>query len=99
MKSVTIGANVVSIGKNAFANCKRMTSVTIGKKVKKIEAGAFSKCTKLKTVTFKGTVTTIAKKSFKGSKVKTVKVPKPLRKNKKFLQKVKKAGMNVKKLK
>lgn len=99
MKSVTIGANVVSIGKNAFANCKRMTSVTIGKKVKKIEAGAFSKCTKLKTVTFKGTVTTIAKKSFKGSKVKTVKVPKSLRKNKKFLQKVKKAGMNVKKLK
>lgn len=99
MKSVTIGSGITSIGKNAFSGCKSMTSVTIGKDVQKIEGGAFSKCSKLKTVSFKGAPKTIAKNSFKGTKVKTVKVPKKVKKDKKFLQKVKKAGMKVSKLK
>lgn len=99
LKNVKIGDNVVSIGKNAFSKCSNLKSVTFGKKVTKIDGGAFSKCPKLKKVIFKGTaVKTIAKKSFKGSKVNKVKVPKSLKKNKAFLKKVKKAGMKVSKL-
>ena len=99
LKKVQIGDSIVSIGKSAFASCQKLTSVTFGKAVTTIDGAAFSKCKKLKTVTFKGTaVKTIKKKSFNGSKVKKVKVPKSLKKNKAFLKKVQRAGMKVKKL-
>lgn len=99
LKKVQIGDSVVSVGKNAFSKCSNLKTVTFGKKVTKIDGGAFSGCKKLKKVIFKGSaVKTIAKKSFKGSNVTKVKVPKNLKKNKAFLNKVKKSGMKVTKL-
>lgn len=96
LTSVVIGSSVTSIGKNAFANASGLKSVTIGKKVKTIEAGAFSGCKKLNSVIFKGTaVKTIKKQAFKGtSKKMNVKVPKSLKKNKKFKKKLTSAGMS-----
>ncbi|MCI8786852.1 MAG: leucine-rich repeat protein [Eubacterium sp.] len=98
LSGVTIGSSVTSIGKNAFANCKKLKSVVIGKSVKTIGKNAFNGCKILKTVTFKGTaVKSIGSKAFKGTAKKiTVKVPKKLKKNKKFKQKLTKAGMSKK---
>lgn len=96
--TVKIGSEtckVVTIGKNAFKGSKKLTSVIIGKNVTKIEGSAFANSKKLKQVTFKGTsVKTIAGKAFTkiASKV-TVKVPKKLKKDSKFKNKLKKAGM------
>lgn len=96
--SVVLGSGVTSIGKNAFANSAKLKSVTIGKAVKSIQSGAFSGCKKLSNVIFKGTsVKTIQKKAFKGTSKKiTVKVPKKLKKDKKFKKKLTGAGMNKK---
>lgn len=42
LKSVTIGENVKTIGKNAFRSCKKLKKITfLGKKVKKIGSKAF----------------------------------------------------------
>ena len=51
LKSVTIGKNVTSIGKNAFNGCKKLTKVKFnGTAVKQIKGGAFKKTNKKMTV-------------------------------------------------
>ena len=69
---------VTEIASGALKNYKKLTSVTIGKNVAKIGASAFSGCKKLKKLTINSTKLTKAgvKKAFKGSYIKTVKVPK-----------------------
>lgn len=49
INSLTIGANVTTIGKEAFCNCSLKT-VTLGASLKKIDEGAFNGCTSLRTV-------------------------------------------------
>lgn len=61
---------VTSIGKKAFAGCKKLKSVTLGANVTKIEKQAFSKCTKLAKLTVKGKLTKVEKKAFAGCKKK-----------------------------
>lgn len=87
---------VTSIDKNVFQNNKKINTVTIGKNVTSIGANAFKKCTKLKTVNWKGTkAPKIKGGAFKGTKVKTVTVPKKMAgKQLKTLQKrLKSAGV------
>ena len=47
IKSVTIGNNVTSIGREAFSECTGLTSITIPEKVTTIGSEAFSGCTGL----------------------------------------------------
>ena len=76
--SATIGKNVTSIGKNAFAGCGKLNKVTIKSKVlKKIDSNAFKGCGSLKTVTIKSkAIKTVGKNAFKGiNKNAQIKVP------------------------
>ena len=51
LTKVTIGKNVITIGKEAFSGCSKVSSVTIGTGLKAISNNAFYNCKKLKTVT------------------------------------------------
>ena len=66
IKSVTIGNNVTSIGREAFSDCTGLTSITIPEKVTTIGSGAFSDCTGLTSITIPEKVTTIGRKAFSG---------------------------------
>ncbi|WP_022759796.1 BspA family leucine-rich repeat surface protein [Butyrivibrio sp. AD3002] len=55
IKSLTIGKNVTSIGKDAFKGCKKLKKITIdANKSLKIEKNAFKKIAKKATVSVKG---------------------------------------------
>ena len=101
MTSLTIGNNVVTIGKNAFANCTKLKKVTVnGNKLKTIGKNAFSGDKKLKTINMKKvkSLKTVGKSAFKGvSKKITVRVPK----NKKaaYVRIFKKGGIAANKIK
>lgn len=101
VKKATIGAQVTSIGDQAFSGCTKLSSVVIGAKVSKIGKQAFFNCKKLKTITLNcKNLKTVHKTAFKktpSSKV-TVKMPKGLNKSrsKKLFQKLKSAGISKK---
>lgn len=101
VKKATIGAQVTSIGDQAFSGCTKLSSVVIGAKVSKIGKHAFFNCKKLKTITLNcKNLKTVHKTAFKktpSSKV-TVKMPKGLNKSrsKKLFQKLKSAGISKK---
>ena len=77
VKTVTAKEVAKAISK-AGGNAKYVKAVTLGKKVRKVSKGAFAKCAACTELVVK--TTKLAKKSvkgcLKGSKVKTVKVPK-----------------------
>ena len=51
LKQITIGANVSSIGKQAFNGCKKLSKVTLkGTALKNIKTGAFKKTSTKMTV-------------------------------------------------
>lgn len=54
--SVTFNDHIVSVGINAFQDCKKLTKVDMGKSVKSIGDGAFSNCSELTEVKFAPTV-------------------------------------------
>lgn len=69
LKSVTIGANVKTIGKDAYAGCKNLTTVTVkGSSLLTIDTGAFKNCKELKKITINKNVITIGKNAFAGDK-------------------------------
>ena len=70
MTKVTIGKNVTTIGKNAFANCTKLATVTFkkGSKCKTIEANAFKGDKVLKKITIPDKVTKIKDSAFAGCK-------------------------------
>lgn len=95
--TVAVGTDsykVVGIVANAFKNYKNIKNITIGANVASIEKKAFPNCAKLTKITFKTSKVTLKKNAF-GKVKKTVKVkaPKSLKKNKKFLRSLKKAGV------
>lgn len=94
---VTIGKNVEQIGKNAFANCKKLKKTVIkSTKLKEIGNKAFRGCTAMKTITIKSKVIKkIGKHAFQGiSKKAVIKVP--AKKRKDYTKLLKKAGLNKK---
>lgn len=96
--SVTIGANVRTIGNSAFENCSKLTKVTVGAGVTKIGTKAFMGCKKLKTITIKSLkLKTVGKKALSGIKSNArVKVPKKKLKEYQKLFKGKGQGKKVK---
>ena len=66
--SISLPADLTSIGKEAFRDCKRLTSVTIPSGVTTIKNAAFSGCTRLAYVSIPDTVTTIGRDAFRGCK-------------------------------
>ena len=73
LRKIVIGNYVKRIGKNAFANCKRLQNVTMGSSVTVIDDKAFFKCTSLKKIMIPGQIAKIGKKAFFGAKkLKTV---------------------------
>ena len=92
-----IGKNVVNIGNNAFANCKKLKQVTINsKKLKKIGKGAFAKDKKLNKIIIKSNkLSKVGKNFVKGtSKKLVIKVPK--KKKTKYAKKFVNAGFKGK---
>ncbi len=76
--SISIGANVKDIGKNAFYNCSKVKKAAISSKVlTKIGSKAFYKCRKLGSITIKSTkLKSVGKQAFTGTAKKlVVKVP------------------------
>ena len=65
---VTIGKNIKSIGKNAFAKCSKLKTLTIPTSVTAINASSFQDCSALTDLTIGKNVTTIGKKAFYGCK-------------------------------
>ena len=65
---VEIGANVKTIGKQAFIGCKKLKTVTGMEAVTEIKAGAFRGCKKLKNMVLLSHVTSIANTAFRGCK-------------------------------
>jgi len=65
LTSVTLGKNILKIGKSAFQSCKKIKSFTITGKVRTIGAKAFMNCTKLQTIYMKsGKLKSIGTKAF-----------------------------------
>jgi len=64
LKSVTIGAGVVTIEKAAFENCKNLATVAMSDAVKTIDEYVFKNCTALKDVTFGSGLTSIDSYAF-----------------------------------
>ena len=64
VESVTIGANVKTIGDNAFYNCTNLKSVVIPDSVTSIGANLFQGCSSLETVAFPDTLTSIPAYTF-----------------------------------
>lgn len=64
--SVTIGDNVIKIGKMAFSACNNLSDVMFGKRIEKIDDSAFSGCTALRTINLPGGIETIGESAFSG---------------------------------
>ena len=54
--SVTFNDHIVSVGVNAFQNCKKLVKVDMGSSVKSVSTGAFSNCPELREVKFAPTL-------------------------------------------
>ena len=68
LTKVTIGANIKTIGKNAFSGCTKITTLKLGKNVTTIGANAFKGNTALKKITIPKSVTKIGANAFAGCK-------------------------------
>lgn len=68
VKIITIGKNVITIGKAAFSGCTALQSVKKGVNVQTIGDKAFYKCTALKKITIQAKVKKIGSKTFYGCK-------------------------------
>ena len=98
-KTITkVTINSKTIGRNAFAGCKKLKTIIVGKKVERIENNAFANCKKLKTINIKSTkltTKTLSKKAFKGIGKKTIiKIPKKMKK--KYTELFRKKGLSKK---
>ena len=68
MTSITIPDSVVSIGNNAFDNCKALKTVTLQDGLKSIGSKAFYNCPELTAITIPDSVTEIGNSVFFGCK-------------------------------
>ena len=77
LRSVRIGANIISIGQEAFALCSSLTTVTFasGSKLQTIGNGVFSGCTSLTSLEIPNSVTTIGHTAFNFSGLTSITIP------------------------
>lgn len=68
LTNISIPDNIISIGKNAFENCKNLVSINIPNNVSSIEFRTFYGCIGLTNVVIPNSVTTIGEDSFLGCK-------------------------------
>lgn len=102
MKNLTIGANVKTIGANAFYGCTKLTSAVIGKTSKScltaIGKNAFYGCKKLSKVTIKSTkLRSVGKQAFKGTKS-SLKVKVPSKQLANYKKMLKKTGLKTRQI-
>jgi hypothetical protein len=64
MKSVTLGANITTIGKSAFQNCSSIEGIDIPSKVEVMNESTFSECTSLKSIMIKPLMKEIKNNAF-----------------------------------
>lgn len=64
LKSITLPANLESIGNVAFRECTALTDIVIPDSVKSLGIGSFVNCTSLKSVTFSDNITEIPTECF-----------------------------------
>lgn len=94
--SITIGANVKTIGTSAFEGCSKLTKVTIPKNVTQIGNTAFKNCKKLSSITIKSAkLKKVGKNAFKGIKS-TAKIKVPSKKLKAYKKLLKGKGQSSK---
>lgn len=64
IKNVVFSSNITNIGRDAFANCSKITNITFPNSVTVIPNYCCSNCLSLASVTFGNNVTTIGERSF-----------------------------------
>ena len=75
LSTLTLGKNVISIGKYAFQECKKLTAVQIPNKATKLDNYCFSGTSALKTVDLGSGVQTIGENCFDGSGIPSISIP------------------------
>lgn len=80
LKKVTISPGVKNIGVEAFTGCTSLKEIVIPDSVIKIDDGAFYGCRKLTKVKLSRNLTTIYEDSFSGCKLKSIEIPKKVKK-------------------
>ncbi len=76
LETITIGENIVEIGRSAFYNCSNLTSVNLSDKITKIGSGAFYNCTALNQIIIPNSLTSIESVAFYGcSSIKSITIP------------------------
>lgn len=75
--SITIPDVVVTLGSNAFYNCKNLSYIKLPDSIKKIDSSTFSGCEKLTNITLPSLLTTISSGAFSNCKsLKSLTIPK-----------------------
>ena len=64
MKHLTLGANILKIENDSFANCTALTQVKMSNSIKDLGQGAFSGCTKLTSIVIPPKIKKIASGTF-----------------------------------
>ena len=77
---ITIPKNVTTIEENAFSHLDELKKVTIKAKIKTLQPYTFYGCDKLEKVVFPSTLKTIKEFAFYGAGIKTITIPKTVKK-------------------
>lgn len=75
VKTVVIPDSVVSMGREAFAQCSNLVSVRLSPAMRVISAGAFSGCSKLENVVIPPSVDTMISRAFRYTGIRSITLP------------------------
>lgn len=75
VKTVVIPDSVVSMGREAFAQCSNLESVKLSPSMRVISAEAFTGCSKLENVLIPAAMESIASRAFKYSGIRSIALP------------------------
>lgn len=75
VKTVVIPDSVVSMGREAFAQCSNLVSVRLSPSMRVISGGAFSGCSKLENVVIPPSVDTMISRAFRYTGIRSITLP------------------------
>lgn len=75
VKTVVIPDSVVSMGREAFAQCSNLVSVRLSPAMRVISGGAFSGCSKLENVVIPPSVDTMISRAFRYTGIRSITLP------------------------